>query len=202
MGRLDSNDTRMQQVTFANGLLYGALDTSLSMDGVVSKAGIAWFVVKPSVEEGSVTAEVYNQGYLGLRNNNLTYPAIGVTSSGQGVMAFTVVGRDHFPSAGYASLSADHGTGKVKIAAEGVGPDDGFSNYKAFGNPPRSRWGDYGAAVPDGNSVWIASEYIGQQCNLKQYMTSPFGSCGGTRTALANWDTRISQVTVSPSPQD
>jgi hypothetical protein len=198
LGRLDSNDTRMQQVTYANGLLYGALDTSLSMDGVVSKAGIAWFVVKPSVDEGSVTAEVYNQGYLGLRNNNLTYPAIGVTSSGQGVMAFTVVGRDHFPSAGYASISADNGTGKVKIAAEGVGPDDGFSNYKAFGNPPRSRWGDYGAAVPDGNSVWIASEYIGQQCNLKQYMSTPFGSCGGTRTTLANWDTRISQVTVSP----
>jgi hypothetical protein len=202
LGRLDSNDTRMQQVTYANGLLYGALDTSLSMDGVVSKAGIAWFVVKPSVEEGSVTAELHNQGYLGLRNNNLTYPAIGVTSSGEGVMAFTVVGRDYYPSAGYASLNADSGTGKVKIAAQGVGPDDGFSNYKAFGNPVRSRWGDYGAAVPDGNSVWLASEYIGQRCTLAQYEATPFGSCGGTRTSLANWGTRISQVAVSPNPQD
>jgi hypothetical protein len=192
----------MQQVTYANGLLYGALDTSLSLDGVVSKAGIAWFVIKPSVEGGSVTADLYNQGYLGLRKNNLSYPALGVTSSGQGVMAFTVVGHDYFPSAGYASFGADSGTGKVKIAAHGIGPDDGFSNYKAFGNPPRSRWGDYGAAIPDGNNVWIASEYIGQRCTLAQYQAAPFGSCGGTRTSLANWDTRISQVTASPSPQD
>src|SRR5206468_2259173 len=42
--RLDTNDTRMQQVTFAKGKLWGALDTAVSVGGVV-KAGIAFFVL-------------------------------------------------------------------------------------------------------------------------------------------------------------
>jgi hypothetical protein len=192
---LDSNDTRMQQVVFANGKLWGALDTALTLNGV-NKAGIEWFIVKPSVSSAGVSGSVALQGYLGLANNNLTYPAIGVTSSGKGVMAFTVVGADYYPSAGYAGIDALVGTGDIHVAAPGLGPDDGFTSYKYYvGNPPRTRWGDYGAAVADGNSMWIASEYIGQTCTLAQYESAPFGSCGGTRTSLGNWDTRISKVT-------
>jgi hypothetical protein len=63
------------------------------------------------------------------------------------------------------------------------------------GDPPRPRWGDYGAAAADGSSIWIASEYIGQTCTLAQYLEAPVGSCGGTRTALANWFTRILRLT-------
>ena len=193
---LDSNDTRMQQVTWVNGKLWGALDTALNLASA-KQAGIEWFTVSPSTSTGSVTATLANQGYLGLGNDNLTYPAIGVTSGGTGVMAFTVVGSDFYPSAGYATVSAA-GVGAVHVAAAGVGPDDGFSNYKLFGNPPgtdRPRWGDYGAAVPVGSNVWIASEYIGQSCDLSTYERTNF-RCGNTRTALANWDTRISEVSA------
>src|SRR5207245_10843184 len=90
--------------------------------------------------------------------------------------------------------------------------DDGFSGYKQqrFPNPIRSRWGDYGAAAVDGNSIWIASEYIDDACNYTDW-GGPFfaggtgdnllGTCGGAnhepgvRTALANWATRISNLT-------
>jgi hypothetical protein len=192
--RLDSNDTRMQQVVYAGGKLYGALDTALTVDGA-SRAGIEWFIVNPSTTSSSLSASVSKQGYLGLANANLTYPAIGVTASGKGVMAFTLVGPNDFPSAAYASIGAGDGVGAVHVAKAGVGPDDGFTSYKAFvGNPPRTRWGDYGAAVADGTNVWISSEYIGQTCTLAEYVATPVGSCGGTRTALGNWDTRISLV--------
>lgn len=192
---IDSNDSRMQQVMFANGKLWGALDTALTVNGV-NKAGIEWFIVKPDVSTGTLKAKMAKQGYLGLANNNLTYPAIGVTPSGRGVMAFTVVGAGFYPSAGYAPIDALVGAGPIHIAAPGAGPDDGFTSYKSFvGNPPRTRWGDYGAAVVVGNSVWIASEYIAQTCTLTQYLTGGIGSCGGTRTALGNWATRISKVT-------
>jgi hypothetical protein len=199
---IDSNDTRMQQVTFANGELWGALDTALRVHGTV-KAGIEWFIVQPSVDGGSVQAATARLGYLGLANNNLTYPAVGVTQNGHGVVAFTVTGADYYPSAGFAAID-DHGVGSVQIAAAGAGPVDGLSDYKFYGNPTtpgitRPRWGDYGAAVAAGNSVWIASEYIGQTCDLATYkgtLTSPFGSCNGTRSSLANWDTRITQVQV------
>ncbi|HMA00224.1 MAG TPA: hypothetical protein VKP66_19955, partial [Steroidobacteraceae bacterium] len=89
--------------------------------------------------------------------------------------------------------------------------DDGFTSYKAeVGSPPRTRWGDYGAAAVDGNSVWIASEYIAHACDYTTW-GGPFfnggsgdnllgtcaGSAGGTgvRAALGNWSTRISKVT-------
>jgi hypothetical protein len=198
--KLDSNDTRMQQVTYANGLLSGALDTALVDANGHIKAGIEWFVVRPGDEEG---ARLASQGYFGVTNNNVTYPAITLNASGRGVMAFTLVGNDHYPSAAFTSFSTS-GTGPLQVAAEGIGPSDGFSGtfFYNFPNPPRPRWGDYGAAVVDGNSFWIASEYIGQTCTDAQYRGAPFGgtgafgSCGGTRTSLANWYTRISQVSA------
>lgn len=191
--KLDSNDSRMQQVFLANGKLYGALDTAVSLGGA-NKAGIAYFIIKPFLTPQSVGGVVRQQEILGLEDNNLTYPAIAALNSGRAVIAFTVVGDDHYPSAGYVGVDEHRGAGDIQIAAEGLGPADGFSGYKAFGNPPRPRWGDYGAAATDGFSIWIASEYIGQTCTLAEYAAAPFGSCGGTRTALANWYTRISRV--------
>jgi hypothetical protein len=44
----DSNDTRMQQVRYANGRLWGALDTALNPDAGPQRAGIAWYIINPS----------------------------------------------------------------------------------------------------------------------------------------------------------
>ena len=189
---LDASDTRMGQVAFAQGKLWAALDTALTLGGT-NKAGIEYFVVTPKANGNGVSARLETSGYVGVRNNNVTYPAVGVTDDGRGIMAFTLVGRDHFPSAAYTTIDV-RGVGSIHVAAEGKGPQDGFSGYRAFNDPPRPRWGDYGAAAVDGSSVWIASEYIGQTCTLAQYRTAPIGSCGATRTALANWDTRISRL--------
>jgi len=187
---IDSNDTRMQQVVFANGRLWGALDTGVR-SSANTRAGIEWFVVNPAASGG---AALVNQGYLAVKENNAIYPAIAVTPSGKGVMAFTLVGRDFYPSAAFASIDAG-GVGAVQVAALGAGPADGFSGTAVYNapNPARPRWGDYGAAVVDGTNIWLASEYIAQTCNLSQYLATG-GSCGGTRTLLANWGTRITEV--------
>jgi hypothetical protein len=191
---LDSNDTRMQQVTYTDGKLYGALDTAVTVGGA-KKAGIGWYIVRPDARANSVRANLVSQGQLGLAGNNLTYPAIGVNAAGKGVMAFTLAGDGYYPSAAYSAFDGRTGAGAIYLAKAGAGPEDGFSGYKALsGNPPRPRWGDYGATAVDGQNIWIASEYIGQSCTLAEYEATPFGSCGGTRTSLANWDTRISQI--------
>ena len=186
---VDSNDSRMQQVVLANGKLWAALDTGLVISGdSAPRAGVAFFVINPH------SGNVDQQGYAGISGNNLTYPAIAVTPSGRGVMAFTVLGNDHYPSAGYAGIDAIAGVGDIHIAAEGVGPDDGFTGYKpTTSDGTRPRWGDYGAAASDGNTIWIASEYVNQTCTLTGWLTSNF-RCGSTRTQLANWGTRISKV--------
>jgi len=189
--KVDSNDSRMQQVVLANGKLWSALDTGLDFTAEgdpTPRAGIAYFVINPHA------GQVVQQGYAGLPGNNLTYPAIAVTQSGRGVMAFTLLGNDHYPSAGYAGIDAKIGVGDLHVAAEGVGPDDGFTGYKpaaAFGSRPR--WGDYGAAASDGNAIWIASEYVNQTCTYATFLNSNF-RCSNTRTQLANWGTRISKI--------
>jgi len=194
---LDSNDSRMQQVTYAGGLLYGALDTSVRVGGA-TKAGIAYFVVKPDLRRNGVTGSIQKQGTFGLAGNNLIYPAIGITAEGKGIISFTLVGADYFPSAAFTSFDAVHGTAAIQVAAAGVGPQDGFSGYRYYGGGgtgvARPRWGDYGATAVSGNTIWAAAEYIAQSCTLADYVAAPFGSCGGTRTALANWATRISHI--------
>ena len=193
----DSLDSRMQQTWYVNGMLWGASGTAVWVDGEL-KAGIAWFAVQPKINgSGKVEGKVKKQGYIALANNNLTMPAIAIGSNGKGVIAFTVMGEDHFPSAGYVTINSNGSVGPIHIAANGLGPTDGFTSYKAFvGDPPRTRWGDYGAAVTDGSNIWIASEYIAQTCDLTTYLFGgPIGSCGATRSSLANWATRISKVT-------
>jgi hypothetical protein len=198
--RPDSLDSRMQQTWYVNGMLWGASGTAVNVGGEI-KAGIAWFAVEPKINgAGKVEGKVKKQGYLALANNNLTMPAIAMGANGKGAIAFTVLGEDYFPSAGYVTINSKGSVGPIHIAAEGLGPDDGFTGYKAFvGDPPRTRWGDYGAAVTDGNNIWIASEYIGQTCTFDEYLWDDFLgptwlTCGGTRTAYANWYTWISKL--------
>jgi hypothetical protein len=189
-GPLDSSDSRMMQVWNADNHLFGALDTVVKVGGE-ERAGIAFFVVDAEIEgRGRIEARVESQGYVAVAGNNVAYPAVAVQDE-RGVMAFTLVGRDHFPSAAYASID-EYGVGDIHVAAAGAGPQDGFSEYKTFGDPPRPRWGDYGSAASDGHNIWIASEYIAQTCTLADFSEDP--SCGGTRVTLGNWATRISLV--------
>jgi hypothetical protein len=195
VSRPDASDTRMNQVVYSDGRLYSAIGTGVRVSGS-TRAGVLWFAVKPQIERGTLhEAEVTKSGYVGLKNNDITYPAIGLTSSGKIVMGATVTGEDHYPSASYTVLSDNNPT--VRIISEGVGPDDGFTAYDSFVGPHRAaRWGDYGAAVMDGDTLWLASESIEQSCTLDEYLTGSVGSCGGTRTALANWATRVSALNL------
>ena len=191
---IDSNDSRMQQVVYTGGRLYSALDTVVNVQGG-QQAGIAYYAIRPFAQHGSVIGIVEAQGKVGVAGNNVNYPAIAALRDGTGIIAFTLVGADHFPSAAYVHLGPNGHDGPIRIAANGKGPDDGFTGYEAFNaGTANSRWGDYGAAVVEGNNIWIASEYIGQTCTLAQYVASPFGSCNGTRVTLGNWGTRISLI--------
>jgi len=137
-----------------------------------------------------------------------------VTKSGRGVLAFTATGDNLNPSAAYASIDAIAGVGPWNVVPGGTGaaPDDGFTSYASqVGPPPRTRWGDYGAAAVDGNHVWVASQYIANACDYTDW-GGPFftggsgdnllGTCGyevspgvwtGVRAAFGNWSTYISQ---------
>jgi hypothetical protein len=200
LSKLDGNDSRMQQVSYADGRLYGALDTAFSVGGT-EQVGIVYFILNPRLQRSGLSAKVKRQGYVVVAGNSVTRPAIAVTRNGKGVMGMTLVGPDYHPSAAYAAIDEESGVGSVQVAELGKGPQDGFSGYNAFAasGVARPRWGDYGAAATDGNTIWVANEYIAQTCTLAQYFpnapsTLGLGSCGGTRVTLGNWATRVTQV--------
>jgi hypothetical protein len=175
---LNSNDDRMNQVVYAGGQLYAGVNTIVQNGSFAPRVGIAYFIVHPWFSVGTLNASMTNQGYVSASGQNVLFPAIGVTSSGSAIMSFTLVGPNYFPSTAYTWINLSHGAGPIHIAGAGQLPDDGFSGYAAFGGAGVGRWGDYGAAVADGNNIWIAAEFI---------PNTP-------RTQLANWGTFVSEL--------
>jgi hypothetical protein len=111
----------MQQVAYANGELWGALDTAVNVGGQ-DRAGIAFYVINPN------SRKLFLQGQVGIANTDLIYPAVGVTQGGRGVIAFTLTGDNDYPSAAFSGLDAKVGMGNVQVAATGAGSWDGFTS--------------------------------------------------------------------------
>jgi hypothetical protein len=195
--QIATNDDRLGQLVYVNGKLYAALDTLVKVGGAFH-AGIEYFIVKPSFRTIHSTlhfSAVGMSGYVAHKGIDLSYPAIGVTIGGNAVMAFSMMGSSMNPSAGWMPI-AKAGPKQIHTAAAGAGPDDGFTGYPND-NPFSSsvaRWGDYSAAVADGNNIWMATEYIPSACDNATYGMGPL--CGMTRAPEANWGTFISEVTV------
>lgn len=199
IGPLAGDDSRMKQVYFANGEVWGALGTGISFDGTTfGSDGIAYFIIKPKSSDKSLSGKIANQGYVATPKADITYPTFGVTSGGKAIISFTLMGLNDFPGLAYVNVNDQHGAGDIHFATHGVGAQDGFSEYKALTSSRlRPRWGDYGATAVVGNQIFAAQEYIGQSCTLAQYVASnPFGTCGGTRAALGNWGTRIARFST------
>ena len=171
---INTNDDRMNQVVYAGGLLYGGVNTIIG-DG--SRTGIAWFGVQPWFSRGTVSGRVVRQGYVAVPGNNVIFPSLAFTSDGAGVLAFSLLGPDYYPSAAYVRIG-EEGTSAVHIASAGAGPDDGFTGYVGLAGSNVARWGDYSAAVSDGTNLWIANELIPN----------------APRTVLANWGTFITKL--------
>ena len=180
---IDSEDDRMSQVVYSNGLLWSAVNTGITR-GDIDTVGIAYFIISPRITSlTTVTGKIVDQGYLAPQGESAMFPSIGVTSDGTGVIAFTLVGLDYYPSAAYAVLTTD-GVSSIRVAALGSAPEDGFSAYPQTGGDGVARWGDYSAAVGDNRgNVWIATEYVGDT----------------PRTVFANWGTFIGKIDVSDS---
>lgn len=162
-GAVAADFDAMQEVQYINGVLVGALDTAVNVPGDTgSRAGIAWFVVRPQVTGGTIAASTHieRQGYLAQRGEYLLYPHLNMTPNGAMAMTFGLGGPATFLSAAYATAAPGGPFGGIKLAAAGVAPDNGFTGTKKFGSV--GRWGDYsnGQIIPGTNQVWLATQYI------------------------------------------
>jgi hypothetical protein len=181
-GLIGANDTRMQQVVYHDGTVWGTLDTAVASRGRMLN-GIDYYGV-------STRSKLRRQARLKVGGNSLTRPSINMLDAG-GVVNVTLVGKSFFPSQAYVSLNAKGAHGALHIAARGAGPQDGFTEYPSIGGD-RPRWGDYSASTVLGGAFYIANEYIGQTCTFEEWTAD--STCGGTRAALGNWGTRITKI--------
>ena len=176
---LAGNDDRMQEVKYANGLLWGDVNTVVKNANGNVNAGIAWFAVDPSISASGVDGTIAHQGYVAVNRANVLYGAIAANNDGDVAMGFTLTGTSYFPSAAWVSLTG--GTSSpVHVSAAGAGPEDGFTGYVVEGGSGTARWGDYHAATADeAGNLWMSVEYIPN----------------APRTLFANWGTHVTVVT-------
>jgi hypothetical protein len=171
---VNANDGRMNQVVHAAGYLWSGMNTEV-LPG--PRDGIEYFVVAPSIVGGVVNGAIHTQGYVAAADRFLSFPSIGVNGDGEGILAFSLMGPNDYPSAAQIAIDAAGVSGNIEIVRAGFRPEDGFTCYVAEVGPGAlCRWGDYSASVgtPEG-TVYSAAEFIGDN----------------SRTFFANWSTFV-----------
>lgn len=151
------------EVQYINGVVVTTLHTAVNLAGdSATRAGVAWFVIRPHVSGRTLTADtkVTRQGYLARKGQYLIYPHINMTPDGAMAVVFTVTSPTLKPSAAYAVAPPGSGFGPVQVYGAGRFPDNGFTGAPTYGGV--GRWGDYsnGQIVPGTRQVWLATEYI------------------------------------------
>ena len=185
---VDTNDDRMNQVVLAGGALWAGVNSVVTVGGQ-THSGIAWFSAEPRrLGNGKLGARMATQGYVAVANNDVFFPSIALTDDGRGAMTFAISGGDYYPSAAYTRMSAKKGPGDVRIAAAGAAPLDDWDGYAPFAAAGPVRFGDYSAALLDGETLWMASEVVPVSC-----ATLP---CDG-RGTYTNWGTFVSRIDLS-----
>jgi hypothetical protein len=202
---LDGSDTRVLSSAMADGVLWGTVATGLAGPGgsdysatndfaptpVDQKVGLLYFAIRPRWDGDVLKATVAQQGYVGVSNANLLYPALAVDEDNVGFIGASLVGPSRYPSAVYAKVGLGTEPSVVRVAAAGGGPSDGFTG--TWTGDFRPRWGDYSYAAPgpDG-TIWFATEYVEDSCTLAEYEVD--FTCGFERGFFANFSTRVTQL--------
>jgi hypothetical protein len=180
-----TNDSRMQQVQYINGELWGALDSDVSVGGGTVD-GAAWFEITPG---GVVT----DQGYVATAGEYLVYPAIVTTPGGATGIAFSITSPTLDPSTGYVLRKAgDTSFSSIHLTQTGSGPDIGFTCKAPFaGSPQQCRWGDYAWAAldPNGTDLWMAAELT-----VNKIATQHLHAAGFPPKLQTNWGTQVWDV--------
>jgi hypothetical protein len=203
-GPIANNDDRMNEVktvkpstTAAHN--WGGLNTDALVADPIGKlhrrSAIAYFDISATAFAGPfvVSGKVNSQGYIANWNNDVVFPAIAVgpAADENAAIVYTLTGNTHFPSVAVSAVSDAHKVASIPVVLAGADILDDFAWY-FFGNP---RWGDYSAAVGDGHSLYLASEYIQYpSCDTNVFIFDP--TCGGTRDEFTNWGTGLVRVNV------
>jgi hypothetical protein len=215
-GPIANNDDRMNEVKSMKTASHAAHNwAGLNTDALVPdpighlhrRSAIAYFDISATAWTDDVFGDcaalnlppcfvaasgVNAQGYVANWNNDVIFPAIGVGPDGtSGAMVYTLTGNTNFPSVAVSKVSDTAAPAAIPVVLAGQDVLDDFAWY-FFGSP---RWGDYSAAVSDGHTVYLGTEYIQyQSCSDSDFLFDP--TCGGTRDEFTNWGTGLVKLNV------
>ena len=177
-------------VKLANGHLYGALTSGATDTNGLARDVIAWFEVKPHyTAAGKLKAKILNQGYIVPPDGySVSYPAMALTHTGQGIVGMTITSTDAtqvggYPSTAYVDFNKKKAGTSITVTGQGGASDDGFTGYNGPGPAGVGRWGDFAAATVD---VTTGAYYV-----ANEFIPDPNVYARGT---FANWGTYITEV--------
>ena len=180
-GLIQTNgDGMYDTLVYAQGALWGGVNTEVleTLGGKTSvHAGVLYWVV--NALNGSFS--LGSQGYVAARGEDVLFPSIGVGPTGNGILTFTLTGKDYYPSTAYAVVSKtsagaiDH---KIFVADLGMSPYDALTEYQCIAG-----------TCPSGTTTCRGGEII-------------LGPCGQTAKSTFRRNTfRIPTAATPPSRQ-
>ena len=152
--KVNTGDSRMQNVVFRNGTLWLTHTIFLPANSP-SRSSIQWFQINPA------NAQILQQGRLDDPAGKIFYafPSIAVNKQDDFLIGFSRFSKKTYPSAAYAYHG--HKDPASTIRSPYVFKDGKASYYKTLSGD-ENRWGDYSSTVIDpGNNLnfWTVQEY-------------------------------------------
>ena len=201
-GLIQSNgDGMFDTLVYAQGALWGGVNTEVleNLGGKMSvHIGVLYWVI--NAVNGSFSLR--SQGYVAATGEDVLFPSIGVGPNGNGILTFTLTGKDYYPSTGYSVVSNTSAGAlyhKIFVTDLGMSPYDALTEYQCIsGTCPAGtnyvpRWGDYTWAVWSDGKIYFATEYIPfPNCGNVAFKAD--SSCDHTRGLDANWGTSLNSI--------
>ncbi|MBT5873252.1 MAG: T9SS type A sorting domain-containing protein, partial [Candidatus Latescibacteria bacterium] len=165
--RIQTNDSRVQNVVFRNGYLWST-QTVFIPTGSPTRSAVQWWQFDPFESPDEFDTIPYTQfGRIDdpAGRRFFAFPSIAVNANDDALIGYTRFGDDQYASANYSFRFADDPPNTMQD--DTVLKAGEATYYKTFGGPT-NRWGDYSATVVDpanDTDFWTIQEYAAAPAN-------------------------------------
>jgi len=185
-------DATIRNVVQIGSKLWGVWSTGVEKNGK-SLSGAYWV----EVDAGGLPV-VTKQGIVALERNSILAPSIAMKAANKGVISFTVVGEDYYPTSAFVTFDGST-TGELVVVKNGTAYHDSYTCYMILGGN-ECLWSKASSSQTDSEgNIWTATELIetdGTTCTLDHWKATD-GTCDKTRGRYSNWATRISKISIA-----
>ena len=182
--KLQTNDDRLNNLTFRNGKLWCAHNVFLPATGTVNRASIMWW------QTDTISATNQNGLIDGAAGTLMFgFPSISVNANNDALMGFAYMSSGLHPSAAYVYRTSSDTISKMRTPY--VYRHGQATYYVTFGGS-KNRWGDYSATCVDpinNLDFWTLQESVASTNNwdtwwayirMCSYLAAPAGGTGPT----------------------